>query len=601
MATTVDGLVSGMSTTQVIDQLMQAEARTQTSLRTRVTQRNRQIEGYQSVNTKFNALLKATSSLVSGNGLQQAKATSSSQTVAATAKPGALPGSLSFTVNRLARAEVHVSNTVTSTDAMVTTGGPVTINGREVTLADGRLSTVVSAINARDDLGVRAAAVKVAEGQYRLQLTATKSGAAGGFTTSGLAVSEAVAGQDAQILVGGAYTVDSASNTFTDVMPGLTFTVTKEGESANVDVAGDPQASADVVKGVVDAANAVLSEIDRLTAYDVKTRTGGPLAGDSLMRDLEQRVLSTIGFNGGGGSLGEIGVQVTREGRFSFDAEKFKTALQADPAKVDRILDASAQLSGASLLSATSTKDTAAGTYAVEVITAGTRATGAMAVAGILLGGESFAVALADGRSASYTAVAGDTAAQVAAGLQAAAQGAGLALTIAQNAGDATKIDVTSVEYGSAAKFTLTDPSGALSTHAGTDVVGTLGGATAVGKGNVLAITDPESDLFGLSVTTVGGATGSLGSVAITDGFAKAMAVVADRASERDGSVAKVIESRRSEIRSLDNAIAAWDQRLGLRRKALERQFSALEMNLGKMRNQSNWLAGQIAGLPSWQ
>ncbi len=393
----VDGLVSGMSTSQVIDQLISAEARTQTALRNRVSQRNRQIDAFQSVNAKLAALVKSASSLVSGQGLDQVKATSSVPTVVASAKAGALSGSLSFTVNRLARAEVHLSGVVASTDAIVTTGDPVVVNGKAVTVADGRLSTVVNAINARNDLGVRAAAVKVADGQYRLQLTATKTGAAGGFTTTGLTATEAVDGQDAQILVAGAYTVESASNTFADVMPGLTFTVTKDGESATIDVTADHQAAADVVKGVVDAANEVLAEIDRLTAFDAKARKAGPLAGDSLTRGLQQRLLSSIGFNGGAGSLGQIGIQITRDGRFSFDADKFKTALATDPAKVDRILDASVTRSTASLVSATSTKDNAAGTYAVQVTTAATRAAGNFTV-GTLLGGETFSVALADGR-----------------------------------------------------------------------------------------------------------------------------------------------------------------------------------------------------------
>lgn len=598
----VDGLISGLSTTAVIDQLMAAESRTQTGLRNRVSLRNRQIEAFQSVNTKLGALLKATDSLVSGQGLEQVKATSSSSTVVATATPGALTGSMSFVVDRLARAEVHLSSTVASTDAMVTTGDPITVNGQAVTVADGRLSSVVSAINARDDLGVRAAAVKVGEGEYRLQLTATKSGAASDFTTTGLVVTEAVPGQDAQISVaGGAYTVKSSSNTFTDVMPGVTFTVTKAAEEASIDVSTDPGASADVVKGLVDAANAVLDEIDRQTAYNPTSRNGGPLAGESLMRDLEQRVLGAIRYNGGAGSLGEIGVQTTREGRFSFDAEKFTAALEADPAKVKRILDVTAVTSGASLVSVSGTKDTVAGTYDVTVTAAATRATGSLAVGASLVGGERFTVALADGRSVTYDAAAGDTAAEVATGLQARATADGLALTIVQDPADATKVAVSTVAYGSAAKVTLTDPAGTR-TSAGTDVAGTIGGATATGRGNVLTVTDTTAAANGVSVTVVAGATGALGSLSITDGFAKAIAAVADRAGDKfDGSVTKAIEGKRSEIKSLDGQIASWDQRLELRRRALERQFSGLEVALSKLRNQSTWLAGQINGLPQWQ
>ena len=49
----------------------------------------------------------------------------------------------------------------------------------------------------------------------------------------------------------------------------------------------------------------------------------------------------------------------------------------------------------------------------------------------------------------------------------------------------------------------------------------------------------------------------------------------------------------------MQDGIADWDVRLGLRKDALTRQFSALEVSLGKMQNQASWLSGQIAQLPT--
>ena len=46
--------------------------------------------------------------------------------------------------------------------------------------------------------------------------------------------------------------------------------------------------------------------------------------------------------------------------------------------------------------------------------------------------------------------------------------------------------------------------------------------------------------------------------------------------------------------------MAPWDVRLDLRKTALQRQFSGLEVALGKMQQQSSWLAGQLAGLSSY-
>ena len=49
----------------------------------------------------------------------------------------------------------------------------------------------------------------------------------------------------------------------------------------------------------------------------------------------------------------------------------------------------------------------------------------------------------------------------------------------------------------------------------------------------------------------------------------------------------------------MQDSIADWDIRLASAQDALTRQFSALEVSLGKMQNQASWLSGQIAQLPT--
>ena len=125
--------------------------------------------------------------------------------------------------------------------------GPLTftVGGQVATPIDvggGTLREVVAAVNAAD-IGVRATAVQVAQGRYRLQLSATATGADGAFTVDSSplaaladpaevpldadAFDVVVAGADARVRFGGAfgYTVESASNTFVDVIAGVTLTV----------------------------------------------------------------------------------------------------------------------------------------------------------------------------------------------------------------------------------------------------------------------------------------------------------------------------------------------------------------------------------------
>ena len=94
--TTVDGLVSGMNTTQVISQLMQLAAQPQTNLKTEVSKENAVISAYQSVNAKMAALKTAAEAFTPPSALtptnptwQSVKATSSSSARPATSCPSA--------------------------------------------------------------------------------------------------------------------------------------------------------------------------------------------------------------------------------------------------------------------------------------------------------------------------------------------------------------------------------------------------------------------------------------------------------------------------------------------------------------------------------
>jgi flagellar hook-associated protein 2 len=91
-------------------------------------------------------------------------------------------------------------------------------------------------------------------------------------------------------------------------------------------------------------------------------------------------------------------------------------------------------------------------------------------------------------------------------------------------------------------------------------------------------------------------------------GLARKLETIAVRASEgvvnptnpsaaKQGILQALIERRTSVIEDLNDRVSAWDVRLASRKSALERQFSSLEVALGKMQQQSSWLAGQLAGL----
>ena len=76
----VDGLVSGLDTTALINSLMSAEAAPQTALKTRLTSTQSAASAYRAINTRFAALQTAADAL-SAAGLAATTAKSSASSV----------------------------------------------------------------------------------------------------------------------------------------------------------------------------------------------------------------------------------------------------------------------------------------------------------------------------------------------------------------------------------------------------------------------------------------------------------------------------------------------------------------------------------------
>lgn len=341
---TVDGLVSGLNTTQLISQLMQVEGQPQALLKTKVSDANTLISGLQGVNTNLAAVATAGSALSTAVSWQTTTASSNIASVTVTAAPGATTGSLNFHVNKIASAQTDVSASHALTDTAAFPTAQFTITGSagtaSATPASGSLTDVVAAINSiSTQTGVKAQPVQVSPGVYRLQVLATSTGSAGaysfdaGFTAAaGLQrISDPV---DASVHIGataGGYDVTSPTNTFTDVVPGLTFSVSQENVDATVSVASDPNSLADQVQKFVTAANSSLNLMTTTGAPDATGKANNPLAGNSDLRRITQSMTEAVDGGSTTTSSSQAGLSVARDGTITFDRTAFLAAYASDP------------------------------------------------------------------------------------------------------------------------------------------------------------------------------------------------------------------------------------------------------------------------------
>ncbi|MDT4994171.1 MAG: flagellar hook-associated protein 2 [Actinoplanes sp.] len=369
MALSVDGLITGMNTTDTVKQLMQVEAIPQAALQTKASAQTKIVTAYQSVNSRMSSLVTAAQALGNANTWGAMRSTSSSDAAAITASPGASAGTLSFRVDHLVATQ---TTTFTAPPVAITSVSdaalsPVISGGTfDITLADGTsktltpddasLQSVVKAINGEAGSAYKATVVQINPGEYTLQLTGKKAGLTGAFAQPVIDLLgspvNTTEGSNAQITVGttNPYVMTSATNTFADVLPGVTVTAVREQALTDaritIGVTPDVAGIAAKVQALVDNANVALSEIASQTKIKTGDVAAGVLVGDSAMRKLSQDILSAVsagadglGNLGATGSFSTVGVGLDRSGKLTFDNAKFTSAYAADPATTQKYFD----------------------------------------------------------------------------------------------------------------------------------------------------------------------------------------------------------------------------------------------------------------------
>lgn len=363
----ISGIVSGLDTGAIIKQLMQLEAAPQTLLRTKQSSATSLVTALQALNTKVSSLFEAATAASKPASWSAVTATSSAASVSATAGTTATPSSVTFTIGALAASQASLADPPTT----YTTAKPtfvVTRGGIETTITAASSSTadIAAAFNASDS-GVAASVVNVGTAEapsYKLQLTSAESGTTNAFTVdvaeldgtrTALPLTEIRAAADASVTLWAgtpaAQTLTSASNTFTGVLTGVDFTISKvETDPVIITVGRNEAALTKLGKDLVTNLNTVLGEITSRTKATTTTAgdggsivKGGLFSGDSGIRSLQQNVLSVASLPVGTTSPSSVGIVLGKDGTFTFDAEKFNAALAADPASLQTVVSTLAE------------------------------------------------------------------------------------------------------------------------------------------------------------------------------------------------------------------------------------------------------------------
>lgn len=377
MAISSPGLASGIDIKGIVSQLVALERAPLAQLQTQASGFQSKLSVFGTITSMVSSLGDAGAKLAAAGTFAQVKGTSSqTDAVTVSVAEGAVPTALSLEVVSLAKAQSTASSAVPVGSGMGTGSLTITLGDwSSGTFAAGSATPVtINVVEGKDTLtdiaaqinganaGVTATVLRDASGERLLmrskdtgqalgyQVSATDNNAGDGkdlgrlaftsLTGSGMSLTQA--GANAVAKVNGV-TIQSASNTVKDALPGITLNLLKPTTSAaDITVTNDKDAMRKSVQAFVDAYNALADMLATSTKYDAATKVKGSLQGDSTAVGLQRAVRNMVRSETPGGTftrLSDIGIEIKADGKMSINTTKFDTALEK-PSELARLFGA---------------------------------------------------------------------------------------------------------------------------------------------------------------------------------------------------------------------------------------------------------------------
>jgi len=373
------GIGSGLDIGNLVSQLVAAEGQVKSA------NLNRKEAGFQAVLSGIGTLKSALSEFNDSlNNLKTAsffstRATTSADTelFTASATSDAVAGTYDVEVIQLAQASKSRSAGFAAATSVVGTGTLTIgtgVNSFNVSITSGSdtLEGIRNAINnATGNTSVTATIINVDNGvggtESRLVLSSSSAGAANALTVtvddddlndsnaSGLSqlatvnLFEIDAAQDAIIEVDG-QAVTRSSNTISDAIEGVTINLLSEtatpGTTTELRIRLDTNTIKAEIEDFVEAYNSMITNFNKLTAFNPDSGQKGSLFGDTTMRgvltQIRRELTSQVpGLSGAVTSLVDLGITTQSDDKLSIDAAKLDEAISDNLTAVTTLFSSS--------------------------------------------------------------------------------------------------------------------------------------------------------------------------------------------------------------------------------------------------------------------
>lgn len=420
------------------------------------------------------------------------------------------------------------------------------------------------------------------------------------------------AGRDASFTVDGV-AMTSSSNSVTTAIPGVTLKLVGESSDTTVtlNIDRDYDEISEQIQSMVDAYNKVVDFIKTQTSYNTESKTtGGVLFGDTLLKSMRTSIQSTLISEIFGTAnltaLSDIGITTGSSTALSLDTDVLREKLETNFDDVVKLFARDGSSRNTSLEYFYSTGETKAGTYAVHIDQAASKAS--IEGSGIdwstgYLGSTGDTLTIQDsgtGRSITKTFSAGESLSDIVNTLNSLFdnQGIGISASISSS----NQILLSQDSYGSGKTISLSYEGGTkaalgiLTDSAdGTNVVGTVGGVEAEGVGQILKVTNKNSDAYGLQIRYTGSSTGDVGDFTYTSGVADQLEKqISQWMDSVSGSLTIHKNSIQSKIDRMEDRISSTEELIDRKMAMLTAQFQAMETALSKLQSIQSYVTSLL-------
>jgi flagellar hook-associated protein 2 len=367
------GIGSGLDVNSIVTQLMSLERRPIELLDASKAKLDAQLSGFGKLQSALGAVRDAARRLTDASSWKPTTVTSSDAAAVSAVSTGSTPpGNYAVAVTKLAAAQSGTTAVVPGPTAVVGTGTLTVEMGQWFTdppdfTPNAGASSVSIAIGAEDNTlekirdkinaagaGITASIVTDTTGS-RLAIRSNETGVTNGFRIavadddgnpgdaaglsrlaydpkSGLSqMTEAQAASNAELTINN-ISINSASNTLTDVLDGLTVKVSRLTTGpVDLSVARDTETIKKSITAFADAYNSLVKLMREQTAYNEGSKTAGTLQGDRTAVGLMSKLRTMIGSSSAATTafsrLADIGLEPQRAGSLKVDGSKLDSAL----------------------------------------------------------------------------------------------------------------------------------------------------------------------------------------------------------------------------------------------------------------------------------